>query len=274
MMWQDLREIFQYRDLLVQLVRRDLSVRYKNSRLGFLWSLIPPLMQICVIWMVVKVFLRLDIPNYSAYLLVVMFPWLFFNQALLDACSIFLLHRKIVQKTYFPREILPLSSVASNLIHFLIALGLIFLYLVALRVIPGQVQWEMALLPVILVAQVALITGLALMVSGLGALYEDFKYIVSVLLTVLFYANPIMYPVEAVPERFQPWYLLNPLAMLLSAYRKVLLPPVRLPRPGGDLLGQPLEWPYFAWAIVLSLGVLALGYWVFYRLKWDMVERM
>jgi len=274
MMWQDLREIFQYRDLLVQLVRRDLSVRYKNSRLGFLWSLIPSLMQIFVIWMVIKYFFRVGAPNYSAYLLVVMFPWVFFNQALLDACSTLTLHRGIVRKTYFPREILPLSSVASNLIHFLIALGLIFLYLVGLRVIPGQVTGELLWLPVILVAQVALITGLALIVSCLSALYEDFKYIVSVLLTVLFYANPIMYPVEMVPERFRHWYLLNPLATLLNAYRKVLLPPIRIPRPDGDLIGQPLEGTYLVLAVVLSLLVLGLGYVVFYRLKWDMVERM
>ena len=273
-MLDDLRELWRYRELLIHLVLRDLSVRYKNSRLGFLWSLVPSLMQIGVIWVVVKFFLRLGIPNYSAYLLVVMFPWMFFSQTLSDACSTFVLQRRLVKKTYFPREILPLSSVVANLIHFLIALGLIFLYLVGLRIIPGQIGWDFLLLPVILAAQVALITGLSLIVSCLSALYEDFKYIISVLLMVLFYANPVMYPVEAVPERFQRWYLLNPLGMLLNAYRKVLLPPVRLPRGDQVLLGQPLEWPYFLLAIAVSLGVLVLGYTVFYRLKWEMVERM
>src|ERR1017187_4349351 len=127
-MTNELRELFKYRDLLRQLVMRDLKVRYKNSVLGFFWSLANPMIQVATITIVFKYVMPLNIPNYSAYLLVAFLPWMFFQMTLLDSSQVILLHRDLLRKVYFPREVLPLSVVVSNLIHFLLAMVIFFAY--------------------------------------------------------------------------------------------------------------------------------------------------
>jgi len=110
---------------------RDLKVRYKNSALGFFWSLLNPLVQVVTITLVIKYVMNLNIPNYSAYLLVAYLPWVFFQMALLDSSQIILHHRNLLRRVYFPREVLPLSAVVANLIHFVLALVVFFAYLVS-----------------------------------------------------------------------------------------------------------------------------------------------
>src|SRR5450759_2475028 len=108
-MVNELRELFRYRYLLSQLVVRDVKVRYKNSFLGFFWSLVNPLLQVATMTVVIKYVMRFPIHNYSAYLLVGYLPWMFFQMALLDSSQVVLLHRDLLRKVYFPREVLPLS---------------------------------------------------------------------------------------------------------------------------------------------------------------------
>ena len=128
-MLKELSELYKYRDLLMQLVVRDLKVRYKNSILGFFWSLANPLVLVATITVVVKYVMRVDIPNYSAYLLVAYLPWMFFQMSLMDASQAVLMHHDLLKKVYFPREVLPLSMVLANLAHFLLAIAVFFVYL-------------------------------------------------------------------------------------------------------------------------------------------------
>jgi ABC-type polysaccharide/polyol phosphate export permease len=121
-MFAEIRELLRYKDLVKQLVKRDLKIRYKNSVLGFFWSLLNPLIQVATITIVVKYILGLEIANYSAYLLAAYLPWAFFQMALLDSSQILIAHRDLLRKVYFPREALPLSAVLSNLVHFALAL--------------------------------------------------------------------------------------------------------------------------------------------------------
>ena len=130
-MRHDLQELWRFRGLLWQLVRRDLKVRYKNSRLGFLWSIAPPLMQVLCITFAFKIatgFAK-DIPNYSAYLLAAMIPWTYFSTAILDSSQSILLMYGVIKKVYLPREIIPLSSAISNFIHFALSWVVFFAYL-------------------------------------------------------------------------------------------------------------------------------------------------
>jgi lipopolysaccharide transport system permease protein len=274
-MLEDLRELWRYRELLVHLVVRDLRVRYKRSVLGFAWSLANPLLMILVITVMVRFILRINMPNYSAYIFPVMFAWNYFQLGLLDGCSSILANFSLVKRIYFPREILPLAAIGSNLIHFLVALGLTFVYLILLRIIPGQVTPRILLLPVIVLVETMLLIGFGLVVSCLNVLYEDIKYIVTVLITVLFYLNPIIYPIEKVPDRFYHWYMLNPMATVLVAYQKSLLPPVQLPLPeGGFAPVRPFDWFHGGLALVMSFLIMWGGYWVFNRYKWSLAERM
>jgi len=127
------KKLFKYRYLLSQLVVRDIKVRYKNSFLGFFWSLANPLLQVATMTIVIKYILRVPISNYSAYLLAAYLPWLFFQTALLDSSQVVLVHRDLLRKVYFPREVLPLSVVAANLVHFMLAFVVFFAYLLFYR---------------------------------------------------------------------------------------------------------------------------------------------
>lgn len=284
-MISELRELFRYRDLIVQLVVRDLKVRYKNSVFGFFWSLANPLVLVATITVIVKYVMKLNIPDYSAYLLVAYLPWMFFQMALLDASQAVLLHHDLLKKVYFPREVLPVSIVISNLIHFLLALVIFFAYLY-LYVGTGFVA-TVALLPVLIVIEFILVMGLALFISCLNVFYEDTKYIVSMLLQVMFYMTPIMYLSENVHQALLTsgklaggmgqilfkLYMLNPLNALVIAYRKSILPPYTHQRVDfpSDI---PYDYHFLLIAAVVSLLVFIAGYWYFNRRKWTFAEML
>ena len=284
-MISELKELFKYKGLLKQLVVRDLKVRYKNSVLGFFWSLANPLIQVATITIIIKYVLRLQISNYSALVLVGYLPWMFFQMALLDSSQVILLHRDLLRKVYFPRELLPLSVAVANLIHFLLALVVFFAYLMVywlfLRGAPIMVTalW----LPVLVGLQFLLIVGLTFFVSCLNVFYEDVKYMLTALLGVVFYVTPIMYPAELVyrslPEAW--WglayklYLLNPLNMLTEAYRKTLLPPFKdMEFKGAEVTSLPLDYALLGVTAVICLAIAVAGYKFFNSRKWVFAERV
>ncbi|MHB0913539.1 MAG: ABC transporter permease [Armatimonadota bacterium] len=275
-MLRDLAEVVRYRELLVNLIIRDLKVRYKNSVVGFFWSLVNPLVQVATITVVFKYIIGWRNPNYSAYLLCAFLPWTFFQMSVLDASMSVLHHYDLVKKTYFPRELLPASIVLSNLVHFLLALVIFFIYLLILGA-PIKITW--LLLPVVIFFQLLLNLGVAFFVSCLNVFYEDVKYLMTVVLNLAFYALPILYLVERVyysdklPEAYRgavlALYRLNPLSMLITAYRKLLLPPYN----EGALRDVPLDWRYLALAGLTSFLIFLLGYAFFNSRKWQFAER-
>jgi len=277
-MLKELSELARYRELLLNLVVRDLKVRYKNSILGFFWSLANPLLQVAVITFVMRKVMIADVPNYSAYLLCAFLPWTFFQMSVLDASSSVLFHGNLVKKTYFPREILPISIVLSNLVHFILALGIFFIYLQVLGT-PVLITWLM--LPVLVIIQLLFTMGVAFFVSCLNVFYEDIKYLATVVLSLLFFMLPIMYLVEqihnyaaTIPAVYRPWligsYYLNPLSFLLTAYRKLLLPAFNT----ATIQDVSLNYWYLALAGVTSLLICLAGYAFFNSRKWSFAERL
>jgi len=279
-MLKELAELVRYRELLLNLVIRDIRIRYKNSVLGFFWSLASPLVQVATITIIFKFVLDIGIPNYSAYLLCAFLPWTFFQMSVLDASMSVLHHGGLVKKTYFPREALPVSIVLSNLVHFILALGVFFIYLLILGT-PILITWLM--LPVVVLIQLMLNLGIAFFVSCLNVFYEDVKYMVTVLLSLLFYLTPVIYVTEliyyakrmqAIPEVYRQLILklfyINPLSMLMTAYRKILLPPFNT----ENIKDIPMDYRYLLLAGVTSFLILAGGYAFFNSRKWLFAERL
>jgi lipopolysaccharide transport system permease protein len=289
-MIDQLKELYGYRDLVKQLVVRDLKVRYKNSVLGFFWSLANPLVQVATITLVVKYVMRLDMPNYSAYLLVAYLPWVFFQMALLDSSQILINHRDLLRKVYFPREVLPLSAVISNLVHFGLALVVFFVYLIIyihFTLHGAGLRATTVWLPVLAGMQCLLIVGLTFIVSCMNVFFEDTKYMLTVLLNVFFYLTPIMYPAELVysriassgiPEAYKPllWklYLLNPMNALIEGYRKTLLPISDLQLRGMKIQALPLDHTMLLVCAVVCVLVAIGGYAFFNKRKWAFAERV
>jgi lipopolysaccharide transport system permease protein len=275
----ELAELYRFRELLWILVLRDLKVRYKNSALGFLWSLINPAVQVAVMSFVVKNFIKMEVPNLSAYIFCAFLPWSFFQLALLDTSHSLIVNERLMKKVYFPREIIPLSLVLSNLIHLLLAILVFLVYLVVW--IHAPMQPRLALVPGLIVLELLLITGIALVVSAVSVFYEDVKYLMTVLLQVLYFAVPVMYFVEHVKNSTSnhashgllfKLYMLNPLVTILTTFRVWMLQPTFIPNL-GIRTSSDVPIGYLALTAAVSLAVAIGGYALFNRMKWSFVER-
>jgi ABC-type polysaccharide/polyol phosphate export permease len=195
----------------------------------------------------------------------------------LDASMSIILQSPLVKKTYFPREILPISIVLSNLVHFLLALVIFFFYaLIVVKTV--MITW--LLLPVVILIQLMLNMGIALFVSCMNVFYEDVKYMVTVLMNLLFFTLPVFYVVENIsftkniPEPYRSLvyklYFINPLSFLLTAYRKILLPSFN----SNTIHSTPMNYWYLALSAVISLLVFIGGYTFFNKRKWYFAERL
>ena len=289
-MREELRELWRYRELLLTVVLRELRIRYKNSYLGFFWSILNPLITVLVMTVVFKYVMGQQVQNYSAYVLAAYIPYMFFQLALLDSAQSVVGQIPLLKKIYFPREILPIGSVIANFVHFLLAMLVFFVYLLVVWMLnPGDNPFRSSVffLPIIVVIQLALTLGLSLLISALNTFYEDVKYMVSVGLYLLLFLCPIMYFSEQVyyasgvpdSQRTLVYNLfhLNPVAMLMTAYRKVMLDPQKVTMSRGgtvfDYSNIPLDWRMVGVCALVSFATLIFGYWVFNRKKWQFVER-
>ena len=297
-LWDEAREAWHYRQLLNNLVERELQVRYKNSVLGVIWSLANPLVRALILYTVFTFFVPLKVPNYSAYVLAAFFPWTYFLTGVLDAGDSVSRQMALVRKVYFPRELLPLATTIANLRHFLLSLAVLAVYLIGLYGkawlfdhTPTLPPREILLLPLLVVMQTLLIGGIALFISALNVFFEDVKFLVAVALDLLFYAVPIIYFIEQVPTHLPPalvspvytLFLLNPMTIILIGYRSFLLGPQQAPRGPGETVTLPVNtgfggpdgvpWAFFWLAFTVCVAVFLGGYAFFNRRKWRFVER-
>src|SRR5436309_6819735 len=192
---------------------------------------------------VVKHFMHVEVPNLSAYIFCAFLPWSFFQLALLDTSHSLIVNERLMKKVYFPREIIPLSLVLSNLIHLLLAILVFLVYLVLLAFVsPHKVGAPLlptlAFIPFLILIELFLITGLSFVISAVSMFYEDVKYLMTVLLQVLYFAVPVMYFVEQVKNSTPNHdshgllfkiYMLNPLVTILTAFRAWMLLPIYIP---------------------------------------------
>ncbi len=221
-----IREIWAYRDLLLNLVKRDLAVRYKRSALGFAWSFLNPLLMMLVFAIVFQVVRPLSVRSYPLFVLAGLLPWNFLAGSLSGAVRSITGNAQLIDKVYFPREILPLAVVLANLVNFLLSLA-VFIPL-ALLLGARLSPWTLAL-PVLIGVQLLLVAGLALLLAALNVFYRDTELVLDVAITAWFFLTPIFYELELLPNQVfgvDVWrfvYTLNPMATLVTDYRYILL---------------------------------------------------
>ncbi|HEY7675833.1 MAG TPA: ABC transporter permease [Candidatus Methylomirabilis sp.] len=252
-------EIYRFRYFLRNMVARDLKIRYKGSVLGFLWSLMNPFLMMIVLSVVFSMAFHIDIPNYPIFLLCALLPWNFFAASASDATGSIIAQADLIKKVPFPREILPLATILTNLVHFGIGLVVLFAFLIVFRI---QVTVLVLGLPLVILIQTMFLLGFSLILSCLNVFYRDVQHILGVLLMVWFYLTPIFYSLSMIPPRFRPLYLLNPMASLVTMYRALLFES-RVPPPA-----------VFAGAVISSLLMFLLGNFVFRRHSFRFAEEL
>jgi ABC-type polysaccharide/polyol phosphate export permease len=289
---ENLRELYRYRELVLILVRRELRIRYKNSVLGFAWSLVPLILQVIVLSLVVKFIYGAGPRDISAYILCAYLPWNFFQNSLLDGSSSVLMQYGLLKKVYFPREILPIATTLANGIHLLLALGVFLVYRWVFTPLafgwPGPPPLEILWLPVIVVIDFLLVLGFVFFLSTWNVFDEDVKFIAQSLLNLAFFALPVAWFTEKLYysdhiNAIRPWlghaltifYNADPISWLISAYRQTLLPQAILAyqKNGQPIWTAHFDYRYFALALVTSSLTAVAGYAYFNRRKWEFVER-
>ena len=248
------------RDLLRELVGRDMKLRYKRSVLGIAWTLLNPLTQLLVFLFVFNLLLPLNIPHYSSFLFAGILVWNWFQGSLNQSTGAIVDNRELLRRPGFSAAILPIVTVTSHLIHFLLALPVLLLFLM----LEGG-QWTSALLalPGVMALQFMLTLSLAYLVATFHVTFRDTQYLLGVLLNLWFYLTPIFYDAGTLPEAYQPLYRLNPMVYLIDAYRAILVRGV-LPEHLMSLLLLGL----------FATGLLAFGYATFVRASSHFAEEL
>ncbi|MGB9723160.1 MAG: ABC transporter permease [Chloroflexia bacterium] len=249
-----LGELLAYRELVWNLVLRDLKARYKSSFLGYLWSLVNPLLMMTVFTILFKFLLKSPIPNFPVFIIVALLPWNFCSSSVTGAVTCITAQSNLVKKVYFPREAIPIALVLANLINFLLALPAMFLIMLLLN---ARFQPAAALFPLIALIETIFLMGVALFLSALNVFFRDTQVITEVLLTAWFFLTPIFYRLGDIVDvqlaRLVRW--LNPMASLVDFYRDIFY------------LGGMPGWDAIVRTLVTALLVLLAGYLFFLRLS-------
>ncbi len=214
-------ELYRYRVLVGALVVRHLSMRYRGSVLGFLWSFLNPLCLMLVYLLVFKFYIRFNqVDNYTVFLFCGLLPWVWLSSALSEGTSSIVSSGHLITKSMFPAHILPTVAVLTSFIHFLLALPILFVIMLFYGM---PLHATLLALPVLCGIQVLFLYGVTLALGALNVHFRDVQHVVANLLTFLFFLCPIIYPASAVPESFRATMELNPLALFTQFYHQLIL---------------------------------------------------
>lgn len=240
----ELRELWDYRDLVLLLGLRDVQVRYKQTALGAAWAILQPLMTMVVLNLFFGRLLGLaqhvhGIP-YPIFVIAGLLPWTLFSTAVTAASNSLVTHAGIIQKAYFPRLAVPIAAVGAPLVDcavgLLVLAGMMAWFGVA-------VSWKLMLLPLLLASTLTAVLGIGILLASITVWYRDFRHVIGFMLQVGFFLTPVIYPVKIVREEFQALLSLNPIGGVIEAFRAVIL-------------DTPIPWMH--WSISATTGCLAL----------------
>ncbi len=267
-----LQDLWAYRELIRNLVLRDLRVRYKGSALGYLWTQLAPLLLMLVFWFVFSTLFQSPIAMFAVFLIAGLLPWNYCSEAVIGGTRSVIDNANLIKKVFFPREVLPLVCVFSSMVNYLLSLPMMFLVMIVVQMVYAPLggrlnfSWTIAYLPVLLFIQTLFLAGVALFLSTVAVFFRDTVHLIGILMQFWFFLTPVFYSLDFVNlsdpvVRLIRW--LNPMASLIEFYREILYGnPVgvgQIPTPSLPALDS------VARVLVTSLLVLALGYWFFHR---------
>lgn len=250
-------QIIRFRELLKNFVVRDLKLKYKNSILGYFWSLLDPLLTMLLFIVVFSVFMKIKVENYPVFLITGILPWNFLQMSLNGSLMSLVQSRQLIRKIYFPRQLLPYSVVITYLVNlllsFLVLIPILFYYKI-------PVTWNILYLPLAVVLLTMIALGLSLFLSVLFVFFYDTLYASNSITRLWFYLSPIIYPVATVPEAFRSIYMLNPITPVICLFRT------------GFLGTEPPAMIFIIYSVVVALLLFVAGAWFFHKAENNMVK--
>ena len=263
-MFSNLAQLFRYRGLIQSLVARELKARYRGSVLGFLWSFINPLLFLLIYSFVFAVVLPAlhsqALEPFALFMFCGILPWTWFSSSLSEAANSLIAGGNLIKKVLFPAEVLPLVSVLTNMVHFFLGLPILILFLIVYRHYPDP--WDLVWFPIAVVVQLVFTAGLALFLGAMAVHFRDIRDILANLLTLWFFATPIIYPwFQPNVQRFRTLFNVNLFTHLAVSYQEILF----------------FHGPIGHWKWLLALGAYSIvqflaAYWIFDRLRDSFAE--
>lgn len=254
-----LEEIIKYKELLFNLTSKELKLKYKNSLLGFLWSFLNPLMMLVVYTLAFKYIMKVEIENFTLFILIGVLPWTFFQSSIQVCTGAIVNNSGLIKKVYFPREIIPLSNILSNFINFLITLSVLF---IAMGISKVQIGINILVLPLLLILLLGFTIGLGLMLAALNVRYRDTSHLVDVAFIALFYLTPIVYSLDLIPENIRVYMLLNPMTLIIQSLRECLI------------YNSLPKLSYLIVIIIIDVVIIKLGHLIFKKIEKEFAEEI
>ena len=254
-----IKELCDYREMLSNLVRKDLKVRYKGSVLGFLWTFLNPLLQLIVYTIVFSTIMKVDIDKFYIYLFIGLIPWLFFATCIQVGSISILMNKDLIKKIYFPRIILPISTVNSAFMNMFYSMIVVLLTILVSGI--GFSKYIL-LLPLAMTMQYILVLGMTFIFSALNVYFRDLEYILNIIVMMWFYLTPIVYKIEMIPEKYRLWFYLNPMTGIINFYRNILYYK-RMP-----------SFNAFGGILIYGIIMIVIGYFVFEKLQKNFAEEL
>ncbi len=246
-----------YIDLVTVLTQKEMKVRYKNSFLGYFWSIAHPLAYSFVFFVAFKIVMRIQMEDYTLFLIAGLFPWQWFSNSVNLSPTIFLANASIIKKVNFPRNVIPLTMVIQDMLHFILSIPVIVIFILIYNKLP-YLSWIYGI-PILLVIQFIMTYGISLLISSINLFFRDMERLTVLFTTFLFYFTPVIYSEIMVPERYRHLINLNPLSPLMISWRNLFL-------------NGRLEPAYLFVSLAYSLFVFLIGYLVYKKLSWKFAE--
>ncbi len=265
MIYRNLEQIFEYRELLRTFVSKDVRSRYKGSVLGFAWNFAIPLLQLLVFWILFGIIVRVAPPGdypFAIFLFTGLLPWNFFAGSLLGGSGSVLANANLVKKIYFPLQILPLTTVLAELVTLLLSLVILAAVVLVFGI---GFSWYLILLPIPIIIQFIICYGLASFFACANVFYRDVGHIMGIVVMAWMYLTPVLYPLQLVADK-AAWanvaIHLNPLTGIITAYQQIIL------------AHQPPDWPWLGYSLACAILAFLVGFYVFNHFKFQFEEEV
>jgi ABC-type polysaccharide/polyol phosphate export permease len=247
----ELRDLLAHRHLAWQLVHRDLTIRYKRSVLGFLWTMLHPLLLMLIFLVVFSNVFRFETPHYETYFLSEYVAWIFFSQTVTQAMTSIAWNGPLMKRVRVPPSIFTLSATVSGLVNLLLSIGMLF---VVMLIVGAPMRPALLFLPVSLLLLAVFTFGVSLALSAVAVFFADVREMIQAALPAVMYLTPILYPITIIPDRWRPWFALNPLAYVMEIVRDPIY---------YGILPSPLT---LTLAVTLAVASVTFGWMIFSRL--------
>ena len=248
-----------YLDLILILAQKEIKVRYKNNILGYFWSILNPLLNALIFYIVFDVLLSIKTKNFAIFLIVGLFPWQWISNYIIGSTTVYISNAVLIKKANFPRFIIPLSLNIQDCFHYILSIPILFLGMLVFNI---DFSFKLIIgIPFLIFIQFIFLYGLGLFVATANLFFRDMQNIIAILLQMVFYLTPILYPYSQIPEHLRKYALINIFTPLILSWKSLFIE-------------QSFNYEMIGLSIAYSVLTLALGSYLYRKLSWKFSEAL